>query len=594
MSNPSASASTSDPKPEGSFSSRAPKGKACLACRRRKMKCDCVRPVCGQCVRFNRERDCEFTDGDQRSRTQILEENIAVLQARLRVLEHPDADPSTSLSLLQGNRESRSLTGHFDDAMDLSPEGDLTTSMSLPSQVYTRPNSQFSFNVTEPPLAVAQGLIEAFMAHSNDFGFFLNKQRFINYCTRKFSSSTHNAPADFLLSAVFLWGSHFAQDDRWPVVEETYATHCAELAAAAQTSGAINPIHVIQAEILLANYYLYSARFNEARKHISICVSLVLTHRLGKMRGQLNTGAESRLYLVKMDHAGPSEDLVDEGERIYAFWTVYTLDKMWALALDRQSFIADDGSPISTIETPWPLAMEEFQKGNVPETYRGGHTIMSFLHQSFIPEHQPAVLSPLCLRAQSVALLDKAGWLSSAASIDSSAHADFFNEHDILIEKFILHLPLLDSLSTLEDTQLIRHLVITHMIARLAAMQLHTVFADTNLTSTIKCLSASKAIGAAFKVILPKRSDILRGVQLYADPYLLVCLTAAAQMMVNDLSKAKNKHILWQAGPLCNSHTYMGVVLNEFMETMDEANRGSPLTLLQVAKITTARATEGV
>ena len=42
---------------------------------------------------------------------------------------------------------------------------------------------------------------------------------------------------------------------------------------------------------------------------------------------------------------------------------------------------------------------------------------MSFLHQSFIPENQPAVLSPLCLRAQSVALLDKAGWLSSAASI---------------------------------------------------------------------------------------------------------------------------------------------------------------------------------
>ena len=57
-----------------------------------------------------------------------------------------------------------------------------------------------------------------------------------------------------------------------------------------------------------------------------------------------------------------------------------------------------------------------------------------------------------------------------------------------------------------------------------------------------------------------------------------VCLTAAAQMMINDLSRAKNKHILWETGPLCNSHTYMGVVLNEFMETMDEANRGSPLT----------------
>ena len=42
---------------------------------------------------------------------------------------------------------------------------------------------------------------------------------------------------------------------------------------------------------------------------------------------------------------------------------------------------------------------------------------MSFLHQAFIPENQPDVLSPLCLRAQAIALLDKAVWLSSAASI---------------------------------------------------------------------------------------------------------------------------------------------------------------------------------
>lgn len=178
---------------------------------------------------------------------------------------------------------------------------------------------------------------------------------------------------------------------------------------------------------------------------------------------------------------------------------------------------------------------------------------MSFLHQAFIPENQPDVLSPLCLRAQAVALLDKATWLSSAASIgpsdfprlrqlklhvlmlfaDATAHSDFFNEHDLLIEKFILHLPLLDSLSSLEDPELIRHLVLTHMIARLAAMQLHAVFSDSNLTSTIKCLSASKAIGAAYKVMLPKRADVMRGVQLHADPYLLVSKPSSPSIAVD-------------------------------------------------------------
>lgn len=46
-----------------------------------------MRPICGQCLRFNRERDCEYTDGDQRSRTEILEEQITQLQARLHTLE---------------------------------------------------------------------------------------------------------------------------------------------------------------------------------------------------------------------------------------------------------------------------------------------------------------------------------------------------------------------------------------------------------------------------------------------------------------------------------------------------------------------------
>lgn len=69
-------------------------------------KCDCVRPVCGQCVRFNRERDCEYTDGDQRSRTEILEEQIATLQARIGTLENP-VDPVATIQVSQFRNGSR-------------------------------------------------------------------------------------------------------------------------------------------------------------------------------------------------------------------------------------------------------------------------------------------------------------------------------------------------------------------------------------------------------------------------------------------------------------------------------------------------------
>ena len=43
--------------------------------------------MCSPCVRFGRERDCEYADKDRRTRSELLEEKIAFLQARLQELE---------------------------------------------------------------------------------------------------------------------------------------------------------------------------------------------------------------------------------------------------------------------------------------------------------------------------------------------------------------------------------------------------------------------------------------------------------------------------------------------------------------------------
>lgn len=65
-------------------------------------KCDCAHPVCNQCVRFGRERDCEYSEKDQKSRSELLEDEIAVLQARIRELEGapPAGEPSSALAQL--------------------------------------------------------------------------------------------------------------------------------------------------------------------------------------------------------------------------------------------------------------------------------------------------------------------------------------------------------------------------------------------------------------------------------------------------------------------------------------------------------------
>jgi hypothetical protein len=51
--------------------------------------------VCGSCSRANRPDDCEYTDGQGQTRTQMLEDTIAQLEARIQELEHPGSSPGS-------------------------------------------------------------------------------------------------------------------------------------------------------------------------------------------------------------------------------------------------------------------------------------------------------------------------------------------------------------------------------------------------------------------------------------------------------------------------------------------------------------------
>ncbi|KAJ6476777.1 hypothetical protein C8R47DRAFT_1141357 [Mycena vitilis] len=68
------------------FSGNVPK--ACVNCRRRKIKCDGERPKCGQCSRSQAFRDCEYIHAGT-TRTHKLEEQIAVLEGQIEQLERP-------------------------------------------------------------------------------------------------------------------------------------------------------------------------------------------------------------------------------------------------------------------------------------------------------------------------------------------------------------------------------------------------------------------------------------------------------------------------------------------------------------------------
>lgn len=90
----------------GSMSGAYPlqRGSACLSCRKRKLKCSGSRPVCEQCSKANRAADCEFDDGKAKTRTQLLQEKISMLESRVRELEgNPSTGGPTSTSADQGH-----------------------------------------------------------------------------------------------------------------------------------------------------------------------------------------------------------------------------------------------------------------------------------------------------------------------------------------------------------------------------------------------------------------------------------------------------------------------------------------------------------
>ncbi|KAI5118172.1 hypothetical protein M0805_008413 [Coniferiporia weirii] len=90
------------------------RGKACLRCRKRKMRCDGAKPACAQCVRAHKTDVCIYDDGRGKTRTQALREKIARLEEEIAQLR----DPESTASL-----HSQSIFLHDPHAQMTSPSG---------------------------------------------------------------------------------------------------------------------------------------------------------------------------------------------------------------------------------------------------------------------------------------------------------------------------------------------------------------------------------------------------------------------------------------------------------------------------------------
>lgn len=170
-----------------------------------------------------------------------------------------------------------------------------------------------------------------------------------------------------------MWGAALSSDEDLKARQSTYLSRALRqvsdlgqnsVSALNTPAPRTNTLHIIQSHVLLANYFYNAGEFAEGRRHTADAVSLVLLHQLHKIR---SPRPRDRSKMGLLHAAGvelamrPPADLVEEGERTHAFWQVFILDKTWAALLGCPSLLTEDGSPGAEIDTPWPLAIEQYQ-----------------------------------------------------------------------------------------------------------------------------------------------------------------------------------------------------------------------------------------
>ncbi|KAK0203647.1 hypothetical protein DFS33DRAFT_1274815 [Desarmillaria ectypa] len=323
------------------ISSRTPqlhKGGACLNCRHRKIRCDGRQPKCGQCEASTIFHECEY-HGQGMTKTRMLEEQIATVERRIHELEiSRQPSPGSPIFLTQ-------------------PYNTL-----LPSQ--DNPRNEQPKNM---PVQVHQVILQTFLRHCTELGFFLEIAHFVQSAT---NSNLVERPVAALLSAAYLWGIHLSPSQEIAAWEGLFLAQAVNLASQGLANCSSHPYRVIQciqAEVLLAQYFFRNMKMLEGKYHTSAAVSLVLSSGLHKVRSR-NGGNVSIL--------GEARNALEEGERLNGLWTVVILNNSWTAVDGSPSNLSEEDA--TRIDAPWPLDMSDYSGLSRPLD-RTSHTIQRFL-----------------------------------------------------------------------------------------------------------------------------------------------------------------------------------------------------------------------
>ncbi|XP_006461060.1 hypothetical protein AGABI2DRAFT_192596 [Agaricus bisporus var. bisporus H97] len=528
------------------------RGKACLRCRKRKMKCDGVKPACQQCVRAKKPDACEYDDGKGKTRTQLMRETILRLERRVRELEDPEyVSPAVTLYDPHGHSRSGSSASSVD-----SPDGSFLSvphspfpsgSPSSPAAAWTRVCLSSNSDLHLPSLIVCQNvpspsptpfLSEMFFEEprsylhmSPDLGSILldifaphQQQCGLGIDIHQLRESLHRNPSErshpVLLNAIYLWACFVSRPEPLCQNEDHYLRLVLEtLPDALKSTDKI--VDAIQASCLLSMYYLANGRMCEGGYHASAAAALAVQAGLGRNAFQNDLwppACSFEDFDLKPAKTAPQDDA-----RIMSFWQIFSLDRCWSVFLQRPSIIPDGPDARNVISCPWPQDLGSYETGLISGC-SPLPTVRAFLNGDV----SSGGFSAIVLRAKASALFAQADAVANLAGMKQNGRfADEVTALDHTISLFLSMLLPINQLNQVmpEERQ---SLILAHTLANCAVLHLHRASAHGDSVSFEKCSHAVRACVNVMRQITEQDYPFL-------DPVLAPCWSSISDHLVVEL-----------------------------------------------------------
>ncbi|KAE9406851.1 hypothetical protein BT96DRAFT_971617 [Gymnopus androsaceus JB14] len=333
------------------------RGGACNHCKRRKMRCDGMRPICGPCSKVASLEDCEYGEGG-RTYADQLQEQITGLETRVEELQNTKVAPNV-LALHDPYYASRN------------------SHMSRSASRASGSNQTMNSSEGRTQFAQEKALMEAFQPHALQLGFFLDAGNII-YAFSSPNSDPRQRPTSALSAAMALLGAYLSPSPNILHLKEMYLSKAVQAASLGLSESHPQKIlHTLQANVLISHYFFLHGRNLEGRWHLDNAVSLILSARMHRIRSSQIQDPQF-ISPSSTTTLPPARNVAEEGDRMNAMWTVLALNCLWSAAEGVPASIAYTTEQ-GRVDTPWPLDPNSYTDATFPPDLKNSHTLQKFL-----------------------------------------------------------------------------------------------------------------------------------------------------------------------------------------------------------------------